>query len=99
LVLADRGGATFETASAPTSATRGIDVGSYALVRFAAQVNIADVTKFLDSRGASIVDGPRPGGIYRVRIARTRLAADERARAVKELQSASNLVSFAAPTE
>jgi hypothetical protein len=88
LVLADRGGggATFETASAPISATRGIDVGSYALVRFAAHVNIADMTKFLDSRGALIVDGPRPGGMYRVRIARTRLAADERARAVKEFQ-------------
>jgi hypothetical protein len=100
LVLADRGGgATFETASAPISATRGIDVGSYALVRFAAHVNIADMTKFFDSRGALIVDGPRPGGMYRVRIARTRLAADERVRAVKEFQSASNLVSFAAPAE
>jgi hypothetical protein len=100
MVLADRGGgATFETASAPISATRGIDVGSYALVRFAPQVNIADMTKFLDSRGALIVNGPRPGGMYRVRIARTHLAADELARAVKEFQSASNLVSFAAPTE
>jgi len=100
MVLADRGGdATFETAYAPISATRGIDVGSYALVRFAPQVNIADMTKFLDSRGALIVDGPRPGGMYRVRIARTPLAAEELARAVKEFQSASNLVSFAAPAE
>jgi hypothetical protein len=100
MVLADRGGgATFETASAPISATRGIDIGSYALVRFAPQVNIADMTKLLDSRGALIVDGPRPSGMYRVRIARTHLAADEIARAVKEFQSASNLVSFAAPTE
>jgi hypothetical protein len=62
-------------------------------------VNIADRTKFLDNRGALNVVGPRPGGMYRVRIARTRLAADELARAVKEFQSASNLVSFAAPTE
>jgi hypothetical protein len=28
-------------------------------------VNIADLTKFLDSRGALIVDGPRLGGMYR----------------------------------
>jgi hypothetical protein len=100
-VLADRGdgGATFETASAPISATGGIDVGSYALVRFAPQVNVADRTKFLDSRGALIVNGPRQGGLFRVRIARTHLAADELARAVKEFQSASNLVSFAAPAE
>jgi hypothetical protein len=55
-----------------------------------------------DSRGALIVDGPRPGGpggMYRVRIARTLLATDELDRAVKEFQSARNLVTFAAPTE
>jgi hypothetical protein len=101
MVLPDRRGvgAAFETASAPISATRGIEIGSYALVRFAPQANIADITKFLDSHGALIVEGPRPGGLYRVRMTRTRLAADELARAVKEFQSASNLVSFAAPTE
>ncbi len=101
MVLADRGGggATFETASAPISATRGIEMGSYALVRFAPQANIADLTKFLDSRGASIVDGPRLGGFFRVRISPFRLAPDELAGAIKELRSASNLVSRADPTE
>jgi hypothetical protein len=99
MVLADRGGgATFETASAPFSATRGIEMGSYALVRFAPQANIADLTKFLDSRGASIVDGPRLGGLFRVRISPTRLAPDELASAIKELRS-SNLVSFAATSD
>lgn len=94
--------ASFETASAPTSATRGIDLGSYALVRFAPQASMAEVTRFLDSRGALIVDGPRPGGsgaMYRIRIARSRLVGDELDRAVKEFQSGSNLVSFASPTE
>jgi hypothetical protein len=103
LVLQDQGGAgSYETASAPTSATRGIEVGSYALVRFAPQANILDVTRFLDSRGAVIVDGPRPGGpggMYRVRIARTFLSPDQLDSAVKEFQAANNLVSFAAPTE
>ena len=70
---------------------------------FAPQANIADITRFLDSRGAVIVDGPRPGGtggMYRVRVARSYLAKDELDRVVKEFQSASNnLVSFAAPTE
>jgi hypothetical protein len=101
--LQDQGGAgSYETASAPTSATRGIEVGSYALVRFAPQANILDVTRFLDSRGAVIVDGPRPGGpggMYRVRIARTFLSPDQLDSAVKEFQAANNLVSFAAPTE
>jgi hypothetical protein len=101
LVLQDRGGETFETASAPMQ-TRGLELGAYALVRFTPQANIADITRFLDSRGAQIVDGPRPGGpggMYRIRIANSRLLKDELDRAVKEFQSASNLVSFAAPTE
>jgi len=101
MVLADRGdggGATFETASAPVSATRGIEMGSYALVRFAPQANVADLTKFLDSHGASIVDGPRLGGLFRVRISPTRLAPDELASAIKELRS-SNLLSFAATSD
>jgi len=102
--MQDQGAAgSYETASAPASATRGIEVGSFALVRFAAQASVADLTRFLDSRGVTIVDGPRPGGpggMYRVRIARTYLSPDELDRAVKEFQAAgSNLVSFAAPTE
>jgi anti-sigma factor RsiW len=104
MVLQEHGGGSFETASAPPSmSTRSIDLASFALVRFAPQANIADITRFLDSRGAVIVDGPRPGGtggMYRVRVARSYLAKDELDRVVKEFQSASNnLVSFAAPTE
>jgi hypothetical protein len=49
-----------------------------------------------------IVDGPRPpgpAGMYKVRISDMRLVKNELDQAVKEFQSASNLVSFAAPTE
>jgi hypothetical protein len=103
LVLQDRGGgeATYDTASYQEK-TRGLEIGAFALVRFAPQASIADITRFLDSRGAQIVDGPRPGGpggMYRVRIANSRLLKNELDQAVKEFQSASNLVSFAAPTE
>jgi hypothetical protein len=104
LVLQDQGGgggATFGTADIGTQ-TRGIEIGAYALVRFAPQASMADITRFLDSRGALIVDGPRPsgqGGMYRVRISDKRLLSSELEQAVKEFQSASNLVSFAGPTQ
>jgi putative zinc finger protein len=103
LVLQDRAetGSSFETASAPTPATRGFEIGSFALVRFAPQASIADIGRFLDSREAVIVDGPRPGGpggMYRVRVARTYVGKDELDRLVKEFQS-SNLVTMAIPTE
>ena len=104
LVLQDHAdtGSSFETASAPPAATRGFEIGSFALVRFAPQASIADISRFLDSRDAMIVDGPRPGGaggMYRVRLARTYVGKDQLERLVKEFQSASNLVSMAVPTE
>jgi hypothetical protein len=89
--------ASFETASAPV--TRGLEIGSYALVRFAPQASMTDVNKFLDSRDAAIVDGPKPGGIYRVRVAHGALSRQELGRLVKEIEAAKNIVSFAAPTE
>jgi len=103
LVLQDRAetGSSFETASAPTPATRGFEIGSFALVRFAPQASIADISRFLDSRDAVIVDGPRPGGpggMYRVRVARSYVSKDELDRVVKEFQS-SNLVTMVVPTE
>jgi len=104
LVLQDRpdGGAVFETASAPVATTRGFEIGSFALVRFAPQASIADITRFLSARDAVIVDGPRPGGpggVYRVRVARTYVGRDDLDRLVREFQSASNLVALAVPTE
>jgi hypothetical protein len=88
---------SFETASAPV--TRGLSIGSYALVRFAPAASVADVNKFLDDRGAAIVDGPKPGGLYRVRVAQGSLSRPELARLVKELEAAKTIVSFAAATE
>ena len=104
LVLQDRVEARspFETASAPPAATRGLEIGSFALVRFAPQASMADVTRFLDAHDAVIVDGPRPGGpggLYRVRVARRYVGKEELERLVKEFQSATNVISMAVPTE
>jgi len=94
-------GASYGTASAcPPSC--GPETGSFVLVRFAPQASIADITRFLDSRDAVIVDGPRPGGVggmYRVRVADTQLAKDKLEQVAKEFQSSSSLVSMAVPTE
>ena len=89
---------TFETASAPI-VTRGLEINSYALVRFAPQASIADINKFLDARDAAIVDGPKAGGVYRVRVAHGSLSRQQLARAVKELEADKSIVSFAAPSE
>lgn len=89
---------TFEIASAPI-VTRGLEVNSYALVRFAPQASIADINKFLDAHDAAIVDGPKAGGVYRVRVAHGSLSRQQLARTVKELEADKSIVSFAAPSE
>jgi hypothetical protein len=89
--------ASFETASAPV--TRGLSIGSYALVRFAPQASMAEVNKFLDDRNAAIVDGPKPGGIYRVRVAQGSVSRQELGRLVKEMEAAKSIVSSALPVE
>lgn len=85
-----------QLASVPEQAP--VASGSYALIRFAPQASAADVTAFLDSRKAAIVDGPR-GGLYRVRISETALPKDELARIAKEMQEQRNVVGFAVPAE
>lgn len=93
----------FQPQSAPSApATRGLDLGAFALVRFAPDASIAEVTRFLGSRDAAIVDGPRPGGaggLYRVRIARNYVPRDQLERLVGEFQAASSIVATAMPTE
>jgi anti-sigma factor RsiW len=42
--------------------------GVYALVIFASEAQAAEIARVLAEFDASIVDGPKPGGVYRVRL-------------------------------
>ncbi len=84
--------APFETASGPTSATGG----SFLLVGFAEQVTAAEITSFLQAQRASIVDGPRAGGLYRLRLEAT-ASPDELQRIAAAMRGQSRIVRFAAP--
>jgi len=87
----------FRTASAPTRSFA--PAGSYALIGFTAQASAADVTKFLETHKAAIVDGPKPGGLYRIRVAQAALPKNDLAAIVKQMQDDSKIVRFVAPTE
>jgi len=87
----------FRTASAPTRSFT--PAGSYALIGFTAQASAADVTKFLETHKAAIVDGPKPGGLYRIRIAQAALPKADLAAIVKQMQDDSKIVRFVAATE
>src|SRR3984885_14617410 len=60
--------------------------GTFAMVRFARQASAAEITNFLQNYQAALVDGPTPGGLYRVRVAMTSLAKEEVARIVARMR-------------
>jgi anti-sigma-K factor RskA len=60
--------------------------GTFAMVRFARQASAAEITHFLQNYQAALVDGPTPGGLYRVRVAMTSLAKEEVARIVARMR-------------
>lgn len=96
-----------------TASTEGTtQVGGYALVRFAQNANAGDISALLSANRASIVDGPRPGGLYRVRIAglpqddtvyrsleKVPTAEERRDQVIASLRAASNIVQFAVPAQ
>jgi hypothetical protein len=94
-VLKEKSPGGFETASAPANVS---GEGSYVLLRFQPQATAADVANFLETNKLSIVGGPSTGGLYRVRVAPTKLAKADLMRVVNTLQD-NKLVGFIAVTE
>ena len=60
--------------------------GSFAMVRFAQAASAAEITNFLHNYQAALVDGPTPGGLYRVRIAVTSLAKEEMSKVIARMR-------------
>jgi hypothetical protein len=68
------------------------------MVRFARQASAGEITKFLENYQATLVDGPKAGGLYRVKIAMTSLAKEELVRIVLRMRQ-ERVVEFVAATE
>jgi hypothetical protein len=79
----------FQTASMPRSGEIGIG--------FVPAASAADITKFLDTYHLTIVEGPRPGGLFMTRP-ETAPAPDKEGldRLVRRIQQESRIVRFAA---
>lgn len=88
-VLMKNQNASFQTASLSTneSITRALGPGAppRALVRFAPDARVADITALLDSYQASIVDGAR-GGMFRLQFGNRAMTKDEVAGLLGKLQ-------------
>jgi len=87
----------FQTASAPVAAAAA-DKGSYALAGFSPTATIGEIEQTLAPLGVTIVDGPRAGGIYRLRLSDKPLDDPERDILLTALKAHTGVVRFIAPT-
>jgi anti-sigma-K factor RskA len=77
------------------SASTGV---SEAVVRFAAQANVSEITNFLEAYKVVLVDGPKRG-VFTVRFTTPGLARDEVTQIVRRMQSETKIVEFIAAKE
>jgi hypothetical protein len=91
--------AGFQTASYGEPTTTASAQGSFALVRFNPAASAADLTRFFDEHKASLVEGPRAGGIYRIRVSSNNLGKDDLAKLVARMAEDKNVVAFIVPSQ
>ncbi len=98
LYVGERAGSgAYQTASRPP-ATAPLP-GSFVILSFNPDASAAAVTAFLTTNKLAVVDGPRAGGLYRVRVASTALPKEQVADIVEKLKAQAAIVRFVAPTE
>ena len=99
-VLVKNQNASFQTASLSMNEPITRDLGTAAppraLVRFAPDARVADITALLDNYQASIMDGAK-GGMFRLQFGNKPMAKDEIASLMRKLQN-EKIVSLAVAT-
>jgi anti-sigma factor RsiW len=93
VLVKDRAGGTFETAAFPAQPA----AGTFALLRFAPDASVADITQLLDAYQASIVSGPK-AGMFRVKFGDKALSKQETEQLLTRIQS-EKIVSLVAATD
>lgn len=93
LALRDAG-AGFQTASAP--GTRASE--RYVLLSFAPDAKAGDIASFFKRFDASVVDGPRANGFFKVRVGDASLSSAQVDAIAARMKAESGIVSFVAAT-
>jgi anti-sigma factor RsiW len=95
LLLVERpAGESYQTASGPRASST--TTGTFAIVSFVPGASIGDVAAFLSEIDAEIVEGPKGGGIYRLRLSNEHLLPAAAEAAVQKLVQKKSLIAFAA---
>ncbi len=96
MFVGEGGRGAFQTASYTGESARG--AAGHALIAFAPEATATEIAAFLQAHKASIVEGPRAGGLYKVRINAPEQTKDDVRRVIADMQK-SKTVRFAAPSE
>jgi hypothetical protein len=80
----------------PELASVGVSDDNLAIIRFAPKAEAADITEFLVANKATLVDGPRMGGLYTVQLRESGKAKDD---LIKRMQAQSTIVDFIAKVQ
>lgn len=71
--------------------------GTYALVKFTQGAKVSEISAFLSDQDMEIVEGPKAGGLYLLRLSEGALADAKRDELLKKLASQQMLIEFAEP--
>lgn len=91
------GGATYQTASGPSDTAS--DHGTFALVSFKPTATAQEIAAALTEIGAQVVEGPKAGGIWRLRLSADPLAAADADSRIAVLRAKTSIVGFVSLTQ
>lgn len=89
-----RAGGSYSTASGVDAAA-----GAYVLVSFQPEARAAQIGTLLQSVSGHIVEGPYPGGLFKIRIGAADMPEAERIATLGRLKQAAEIVRMAAPAQ
>jgi hypothetical protein len=81
-------------ASGDNPIQKASDGATYVLVRFSPGATAEDISTLLRSLHATIVEGPKPGGVYRIRIASKPLQNAEQEAILQQIRARSDIISI-----
>jgi anti-sigma factor RsiW len=87
-------GPRYETASGPEA---GATQGTFVLIQFAPTASAEQIATVLAAAGAEITGGPKPGGLFEVRLSKSKLGEQETAERIGQLRANEGLITLVVP--
>lgn len=80
----------------PELSSAGVADASLAVVRFAPTADAVNITRFLEANRASVIEGPKGGGMYTIRLPVSGTAKND---LIRQMQAQSAIVEFIATVQ